>query len=279
MLAVFASFGVQNFDLTQTSIAGRKLSYRSACSCGWLRRWIPNILESAFGLQRNVIIRPRGAPLKLIQLDDLDKAGLKHINQCVFLTLMTSPGNHQVWLAVPETTPDWVRRLRLGLGADPNASGATRIAGSLNFKEKYAPEFPMVQRLQAKPGRISSRAELEALGLVSGPAAPLYWAPRRTSGQQWPNYERCIQAAPLAHNSDKPDISRADFTFCLLALDWGWSEAKTRQRLSEQSTKAHLRGEPYVQLTVRRAAEVIARRNSSRYPTASPFPFKSRPHR
>jgi len=264
MLDVFTSIGVQSFDLTQTSMVGRKLSYRAGCGCELLRRWIPNILQSAIALQRNVIIRPRGATVKIIQLDDLDNVGLNHIRPCAFLTLATSPGNHQAWVAVLECTPDWLRRLRCGIGADPNASGATRIAGSLNFKEKYAPEFPRVQLLEAHPGRISSCAELERLGLVSGPAATVQRARQPSAATHWPSYERCIQSAPLAHNSDKPDISRADFTFCLLALDWGWSAAETCRRLSEQSTKALLCGEPYVQLTVRRAAEVIARRRSPR---------------
>ena len=39
---------------------------------------------------------------------------------------------------------DFARRLRKGTGADPTASGATRVAGSLNFKDKYAPDFPRV---------------------------------------------------------------------------------------------------------------------------------------
>ena len=264
MLDVFASLGVQSFDLTQTSIVGRKLSYRSGCGCDLLRCWIPNILQSAIASQRNVIIRPRGSSAQIVQLDDLNDAALERVRQCAFLTLTTSPGNHQAWLAVLECTPDWVRRLRFGISADANASGATRIAGSLNFKQKYAPQFPRVQLLAAHPGRTSSRAELEGLGLVSGPAAPVKRGPQRTSAKQWPSYQRCIHCAPLAHNSDKPDISRADFTFCLLALDWGWSTAEICQRLSEQSPKARLRGEPYVQLTVLRAAEAFERRSSRR---------------
>ena len=33
--------------------------------------------------------------------------------------------------------------------ADLTASGATKIAGSLNFKDKYAPDFPRVKILEA----------------------------------------------------------------------------------------------------------------------------------
>jgi len=57
-----------------------------------------------------------------------------------------------------------------------------------------------------------------------------------------------LQNAPPAHHSDQPDVSRADFTFCLLAIDWGWSVAETCQRLLEQSRKARENGEAYAHL-------------------------------
>jgi hypothetical protein len=41
------------------------------------------------------------------------------------------------------------------------ASGATRVAGSLNFKDKYAPVFPRVAIHQTNPGRMTNAAELE----------------------------------------------------------------------------------------------------------------------
>jgi RepB DNA-primase from phage plasmid len=60
----------------------------------------------------------------------------------VFLTLETSPGNFQAWAAVKDAPDkDFVRRFRKGAGADATASGATRVAGSVNFKDKYGPEF------------------------------------------------------------------------------------------------------------------------------------------
>ena len=46
---------------------------------------------------------------------------------------------------------DFARRLRKGAGADPTASGATRIAGSQNFKEKYSPDFPYVRIVHITP--------------------------------------------------------------------------------------------------------------------------------
>ena len=63
----------------------------------------------------------------------------------VFLQLETSPGNFQAWLAIAgRVEKDFGTRLKRGTGADVNASGATRIAGSMNFKEKYHADFPRV---------------------------------------------------------------------------------------------------------------------------------------
>ena len=75
----------------------------------------------------------------------------------VFLALETSPGNFQAWLAMPRREDkEFARRLRKGTGADATASGATRVAGSLNFKDKYAPDFPRVAIRQAQPGRMAT---------------------------------------------------------------------------------------------------------------------------
>ena len=92
--------------------------------------------------------------MTFIQLDDLKADQLPRVAPAVFLTLETSPGNFQAWLALPGSEDkDFARRLRKGTGADATASGATRVAGSLNFKDKYAPDFPRVDdpRSAARP--------------------------------------------------------------------------------------------------------------------------------
>jgi hypothetical protein len=81
------------------------------------------------------------------------------------------------------------------------------------------------------------------------PAAALSSAPHRVSltsrPKQWPSYERCLRDAPLLHNGDRPDVSRADFTFCLLAIDWGWTVPQVCRRLLQMSSKARHSGEAY----------------------------------
>jgi hypothetical protein len=189
---------------------------------------------------------------------------LERLRTTAFLILGTSSENHQAWIALQECDADLVRRLRRGSGADLTASGATRVAGSLNFKRRYAPDFPTVTILEAAPKRTVTRVELEALGLLALPDPVPVRPPGRAyqgrGAKQWPSYERCLQNAPPAHNSDRPDVSRADFTFCLLAIDWGWSVAETCARLLEKSSKARESGETYAWLTARRAAAALALR-------------------
>jgi hypothetical protein len=82
--------------------------------------------------------------------------------------LETSPGNYQAWVALDAGScdKDFARRLRKGAGGDDTASGATRIAGSLNFKEKYAPGFPRVRMSHSTPGLMTTASDLESRGLV-----------------------------------------------------------------------------------------------------------------
>jgi hypothetical protein len=265
MLDLFAGLDVHTFDLTWTDIEGHKQGFRPAQSLAALRRWMPSLLSSAIRCRQNLIVRPKQAAAALVQLDDLGGAMLERVRSPAFLILMTSVGNHQAWVAVRECGPDFARRLRQGSGADPSASGATRVAGSMNFKRKYAPDFPTVQILEAVPRRTVTGGELEALGLVAASEpVPVIRAdcslPDRRR-KAWPSYERCLQNAPPTHGGDRPDVSRADFTFCLLAIDWGWSPAETCERLLEKSSQARANGEGYARLTTQHAAAAVDRRH------------------
>jgi hypothetical protein len=265
MLDLFAGLDVHTFDLTWTDIDGHKQGFRPAQSLAALRRWMPSLLSAAIRCRENLIVRPKQAAAALVQLDDLGGAMLGRLRSVAFLILMTSIGSHQAWVAVRECGPDFARRLRQGSGADPSASGATRVAGSMNFKRKYAPQFPTVQILEATPHRTVTGGELEALGLVAAPQpVPAIRAGRgdpHRRAKAWPSYERCLQNAPPTHQGDRPDVSRADFTFCLLAIDWGWSLVETCERLLEISSKARENGEGYARLTIQHAAAAVDRRH------------------
>jgi hypothetical protein len=107
--------------------------------------------------------------------------------------------------------------LRKGSGADPTASGSTRIAGSLNFKTKYAPAFPRVEIIHPNAGNVTSCSELDRCGFVARaeePQPPRTRVSKPSDGRvRWPSYLRCIQGAPKAQGEDRPDVSRADFTW------------------------------------------------------------------
>jgi hypothetical protein len=68
-----------------------------------------------------------------------------------------------------------------------------------------------------------------------------------------------VEGAPEARGGGRPDISRADFTFCLIAIKWGWSVEETAERLMQESSKAQENGEAYAMRTARNAAAAVGR--------------------
>jgi hypothetical protein len=169
---------------------------------------------------------------------------------------------------VADADADFARRLRKGTGADLTASGATRISGSLNFKEKYALAFPRVETVHTASGLVVTRSELDALGIVAPAEPPLSMLPparvsRPSSPRSWPSYERCLENAPPTRGGGRPDVSRADFTWCLIALDWGFGVEETAARLMEESRKAQENGEGYALRTANSAAAALVRRHGT----------------
>jgi hypothetical protein len=281
MLSAFASVGARAFNFTLTDDQGDKVpgGYRPNMPLEQLRRTIGRVLEDAESNRHNVIIRPRLTAAMLIQLDDLDAAKAERIAPHAFIVFQTSPANYQAWVAVEQGAPeDFSRRLRKGAGADPTASGSTRIAGSLNWKPKYAPAFPRVEIIHANAGNVTSLAALEQAGFVAPreapklplPAAERFTARGRMSRKKWPSHQMCIQGAPMTHGEDRPDISRADFTLCRTAIEWGWSEEATASRLMELSSKARENGEPYAKMTAHNAALSVGRQPYRLKSTADP---------
>lgn len=273
MLDAFASVGVRAFDITHLDLDDRKRGFRPARTLHQAKTSMPYLVESSHKRQNSVIIRPHSPPgVLLVQLDDLDAVALARAAPAAFLTLCTSPGNHQAWLAVtlPEgfDSDDFARRLRLGSGADRHASGASRIAGTKTYKRKYEPDFPMVAIHSAQPGRRVTPAELEVMGLAASPepvreALPFPLRTRMRGNRPWPSYQRCLAGASPAHGDEKrPDISRADFQWCLLAIDRGHPPDETARRLMEESAKARAQGERYATRTASRAAAAVERRSS-----------------
>ena len=61
----------------------------------------------------------------------------------------------------PEEAKDFSRKLRKGAGADHSASGATRVAGTTNYKRKYEPDFPTVRIGAIAAARIVTKEQVE----------------------------------------------------------------------------------------------------------------------
>lgn len=267
MIRAFASVGAKKFDITWTDIGGEKVNFRRGVRADTLENSIGSHVETAIVERQNIIVRPHTEGVSLVQLDDLNVNGIDRLRSVAFLTLETSPSNYQAWLAFPgKLGEDVARRLRKGAGADPSASGATRSAGSLNFKDKYTPDYPQVCIRHAYLGRTATYEQLQSLGLIASPetrrAVPVRVSPTSSSARQWPSYERCVEGAPERHGGGGKDISRADFTWCLTAIDWGWGIEETAARLLEVSPKARENGDAYAHVTARNAASANMRNRS-----------------
>jgi hypothetical protein len=97
----------------------------------------------------------------------------------------------------------------------------------------------------------------------------------RPPERKWPSYARCVEGAPEARAGGRPDISRADFTWCMIAIDWGWGIEETAARLMEQSPKARENGHRYAVVTARRAAAAVNRYAEGRQGAASRRAFRN----
>lgn len=127
--------------------------------------------------------------------------------------------------------PARMQPTRNGAGADPSASGATRIAGTVNYKRKYEPHFPTVRIADAAPGaglRHRTNWNLSAClpqqNQSMPPVFPLRTSRNRSGARTertWPDYERCVAGAPPNKEGDGPDRSMADFFWCMMAAQRG----------------------------------------------------------
>lgn len=212
---------------------GKLVAFRADLQADELKHMLPAALESAERARDNLVIPPRGPGL--VQLDDLDSTKLYRLAPMAFMTVETSPANYQGWIALEGGTPDIARRLRQGIGADQNASGSVRLAGSRNFKPKYAPHFPVVMVTESTPGRIVSLEEIQR-----HLAPERTWVQRVTasSPRSWPDYQRCVDGAPPNHSNTQPDVSRADFLYAKISADWGFTPDQIAAKLMEVSSKA-----------------------------------------
>jgi hypothetical protein len=255
MIDAFASVGARIFDLTITDQGGHEVPglQRPGRSLDEMRRRIARDLHDAERNRHNVIIRPRSATALLIQLDDFSAEKAAEMEPYAFMTYQTSPLKWQAWLAVSDGPKESEKeaaklfrtRVRRATKADHNATGATRIVGSLNFKPDYAPDFPVVRLGHVRTGGTVTVAALDNAGHV-GPAetpqppassAPQKFSTRPALNRSWPDYQDVL-AKGQRKADGQPDRSKADYWWCKYAVERGWSVDEIAAKLLEVSERA-----------------------------------------
>jgi hypothetical protein len=209
----------------------------------------------------------------LIQLDDLSETNVNLFKPFSFLSVETSPGNFQSWIALDADSADGRCEIRQQLfgklaelgGVDKNASGSLRFPGFRNFKKKYKEAgFPRVRITAVSMGKRVSESTLSAAGLLLPPPVlhpPVYEGSSKfnrssKSPTVFPSWERACTSLKLDGAADQ---SVADFRWCMIAFDWGWSEQAIMAELRRVSPKAAKAPRSYVERTVRRAAQRVNR--------------------
>src|ERR1700685_4096513 len=173
MIDTFASVGANKVHVSKTDI-NNDIQWGKAYLPEDLRKVLPAMIRVAAKLKEcdlldktgkvtgharaggNLMVRPMSETTAFIQLDDLTEAKLDRVRPVAFLTVQTSPGNNQAWIAVPSFGNDqdrknFTRRVKKQVTADSSATGSVRLAGTSNFKVKYIGNFPKVEIIDAVP--------------------------------------------------------------------------------------------------------------------------------
>lgn len=282
MLDIFTSVGAREFILTRFDIE-KNLTWGKSYTGPELREKLTTIMRLTamrypYTLQDgktvetgdNLAIRPTGPDVNFFQLDDLKEPQLDRLKQAAFLMHETSPGNYQAWIAVSglpkdkEAVKAFMRRIRKAVDhTDKSASGATRLAGTENFKPVYAPQYPVVSITHYCPGRVLTEKELAQMGLLASPEPiriPPTFANPSPANRPWPSYEICLQRAPRKKDSG-PDRSKTDFSWAMICCTGGHGVEETIARLRQVSDRARERerSDPgYARVTVENASRCVA---------------------
>jgi hypothetical protein len=101
MLDAFASVGAHRFDVTFLDIDGGKRGFRPEQSVTQLRYSLSKLLPGLMERRNSLVVRPHGAHVTLVQLDDLDAAALSRLESVALLPLPSPPTARVFPLAHP----------------------------------------------------------------------------------------------------------------------------------------------------------------------------------
>jgi hypothetical protein len=273
MITAFQTAGADYFDVTLKNLVGEKVKFHRSLAVRSLRDKLAAVMEQAELESLSVIIRPRSRASLFIQLDDINANAVQLIRGFSCLVLETSPENYQSFVVIPRVSgkaeEESIRRqLIQAVGADEGATGAARLAGSLNVKDKHrSPDgrFPRVRLVSIAHSRSVAVSELKEAGfikdsLAEGVAvAPQPEVESKRRRRRPPVYEMAVQAVRAKHDG-QVDRSAVDAHYAVVCLDWGFTFDETVDLLRMNSPKAAERSDDYVVRTVAWAQQKVATR-------------------
>ncbi len=271
----FQSVGATRFKVV--FLNAKPVSGQSACvgseevSAANLLAKVESYIKRSEQQSESVCLRPQDGAL--IQIDDSDASTLALLQPFSFLTIETSPGNFQAWIALhPDTNEDKRREIRDRLlrrlketGANGGAFNSVRLPGALNAKEKYRAsmgEYPRVKLVRVMRGRFVTQIELEHAGLLAAvEVKPIVKTPQRYTSanlpDRFPDFNEYLGKKWLESES-RPDRSSAEIAWSCAALRKGFPEYAVADELRRVSLKAQGRRDNYVEKTVAAAASWLA---------------------
>lgn len=277
MVHAFFSVGIEKFGVTRKMEGFRTPNFKTYDVDDLIGN-LRNLLMISTGNGESLIVRPFYAvetSLAIIQADDLDYARADRIAPFAFCITETSPGNYQAFICVADC--DDYQRLRQGIilatGADPGATCAARLAGSINYKRQHAEAyfcprlkvktFPRVQLAHAAPNRVVNQADLRAAGLLVDAPPKVVVDPERfqrkgAAPRRLPSYAKSLASVRRKDNGE-PDRSAADLLFAVTCLRWKPRVTPDeiadllREHSEKVAEKSNIAAEEYIELTIEEA--------------------------
>jgi hypothetical protein len=274
MLAAFESVGIDRFHVLLRDADGNK-----AKPCGWFKSQTK--AQTLFHLERaerdQLRLEIRWPKLvggvAVIQLDDITASTVRSLSSISLCVIETSAENFQTFVAVggvgDVSQRDSIRRrMILGARADKGATGSSKLAGSLNVKEKRRRAdgtFPRVGLVAVNGGRLVGTDELELAGLPDDPRPtpppmsvrqPL---PRRANRapKREPSYQISLNCGPMRADGSGKDRSIADFIHAGTCLKkYGFTIQETEdilRRVSDHAREKESDPAKYISDVVRNA--------------------------
>lgn len=266
-----------NVILIEDATKRKELLTKEPATLDEVKEKFPAWLDRSEREQKSLVVDLKPDGRHIIQVDEASPKVMQMLASVSFMTVETSTGNGQVWLALPQgldaseikAVKDRLFAVLEAKGANKGASGGLRWIGTHNFKpERRANDgsFPRVRLLAYTSGRITTVEELYRYGLLAAPQLnPQFREKARVTRQsnraaREPSYEVAVSSVKRKPNGDV-DRSGVDLLYAVTCLNWGLTESETVDLLNTHSPKAQGRRDRYAESVVEAASR---RANSPR---------------